>query len=324
METTKTLKRILVVGGGGMKGFMYLGALKAFYDRKMLNNIEIFAGTSIGGIIVSLMVIGYTLEELFFFGSYFEFERLIPADDSIRAFQYMTGSCMGLYDDTRTNELITKLIERKINPNITLGELYEKTQRKLILTGTCVSSGSCCYLSHETFPNMPLCTAIKITSRIPFIFEPIVYNNKLYVDGGCMDGFPVHLFDDVIDEVIGIYVDSVHGNYSDDCNDILSYHMSIMKCIGNSKILSRGYDESCLFIKTKPTMVTDFKLSERDKLEMFKFGYSSCVEFIEKNMKINNGIKYEDGDYVFEEIDGVMTLKTKVLRKRRKNAEKVS
>ena len=43
-----------------------------------------------------------------------------------------------------------------------------------------------------------------MTTSIPFIFCPVSYKNKLYVDGGCMDSYPISIFKNDLSETFGI------------------------------------------------------------------------------------------------------------------------
>ena len=54
----------LVLSGGGSKGFAMLGALQYLYDKGYMENIKNFIGTSIGGIISYLLIIGMTPVEI--------------------------------------------------------------------------------------------------------------------------------------------------------------------------------------------------------------------------------------------------------------------
>ena len=43
---------------------------------------------------------------------------------------------------------------------------------------------------------------------LPLIFHPVEYNGDLYVDGGILDNFPIHVFDGKFpgDHLVGFYV----------------------------------------------------------------------------------------------------------------------
>ena len=42
---------------------------------------------------------------------------------------------------------------------------------------------------------MPICMAIRISSALPFLFTPVTYQTKTYVDGGLLANLPVGVFD---------------------------------------------------------------------------------------------------------------------------------
>ena len=70
-------------------------------------------------------------------------------------------------------------------------ELYNKTNKYLSITSTCLTTQEAVYISHETFPNIPVWKAILMSCAIPLIFKPIEWENKLYIDGGLVDNFPL-------------------------------------------------------------------------------------------------------------------------------------
>ena len=54
----------LVLQGGGIRGFAHIGVVKKLEEIGLMNNIRRFAGTSVGALIVSLLVIGFTADEI--------------------------------------------------------------------------------------------------------------------------------------------------------------------------------------------------------------------------------------------------------------------
>ena len=63
-DTNITHFDTLVLSGGSSKGILILGALQYAYDNFLLNNIDIYVGTSCGAIIGYLLAIGYTPLEI--------------------------------------------------------------------------------------------------------------------------------------------------------------------------------------------------------------------------------------------------------------------
>lgn len=65
--------------------------------------------------------------------------------------------------------VIKKLIEERMNPNISLSEFYDVSKRKILLNFTVVNMNQqrLAFLNKNTMPNMPVWAAILATSSIP-------------------------------------------------------------------------------------------------------------------------------------------------------------
>ncbi len=79
-KSVKKVKTNLVLSGGGIKGIAHLGALKALEDNNILQNITTFVGTSVGGWAATVLVMGYTVDELYKFSELFDFSRATGGD----------------------------------------------------------------------------------------------------------------------------------------------------------------------------------------------------------------------------------------------------
>ena len=51
-------KKILIFGGGGVKGIAYVGVLRALEENLLLKNINTFVGSSVG-FLIGMYLIGY-------------------------------------------------------------------------------------------------------------------------------------------------------------------------------------------------------------------------------------------------------------------------
>lgn len=88
-------------------------------------------------------------------------------------------------------------------------QLYALTGVDLVISGTNISHSKPVYFSAFHTPDFPVIPAVAASMNIPFIFKPIYIdyevnkinkiNNKfykgLYVDGGMLNNFPLHAFD---------------------------------------------------------------------------------------------------------------------------------
>ncbi len=180
----KKLKpKYLCMSGAGIFSISFLGAL-SLID---LSDIDVMCGSSAGGVIAGLMCIGFTTDDIYkivYTLNLSDFQN-ISIDNLLTRF--------GLDNMSKIHQFFVALMmEKKINAGITLLELYKKTKKTIIITGSCLNTGEVEYFSWKTTPNMPLITAMKITMAFIGIFTPIVYNGSHYSDGALFDFFPMN------------------------------------------------------------------------------------------------------------------------------------
>ena len=60
-----------------------------------------------------------------------------------------------------------------------------------------------------TFSKGPLFQAVIASASVPVIFEPVLIDNRLLVDGGILNNFPIEPIEKMADLVIGCYVNNV-------------------------------------------------------------------------------------------------------------------
>ena len=275
-KMAKKKKHILVMSGGGIKGIAHIGALKALDDLNMLNDITILTGVSAGGIICTLYNIGYTPDELLAFVSLFDINKL----DSMELMNI--ASTFGLNDGKNVSIVLEKLFDEKgIDHNITFLELFKKTKKKLILGTSCINDKKSYYFSYETYPNMSVITAVKMSMAIPIYFHPIRFENKLFVDGGCRDNYPIQLFKDELDSVIGVYL-AANQSCVTDIDNIEDFLMNTIQCLfeGVTHNSTKGFEKQTIKLTLNQDSHNPLgsKLSEDKIKELFLTGYNAVIE----------------------------------------------
>jgi predicted acylesterase/phospholipase RssA len=262
-------KTILVIAGGGIKGLAMLGSIKCLYENNILNKIIKYAGTSIGGLICGLLYIGYTPNELYKFFYNLDFIKLYKS-----CFNNLIET-YGLDDGNRMYNMITKLLNAKgYNENTTFNDLFIKTNKKLYITGTCLNDTSAHYFSVDFTPNMPLIIALRITMSLPIYFSPVEYNGKLYIDGGCVDNYPINLFKSEIHNVLGIYAQTNYIYYEKITN-FEEYLESIINSFSFSTIflINNNYKKNTIIIKLDNINIMNLEITKEIKEQLFKIGY---------------------------------------------------
>lgn len=199
----------LIVGGGGVLGFSFLGALHALLEEKAIDisKIEHFVGSSVGSIVALLVYIGYS--PLFIFSVlvnvHFESTETLCTLNNFLEFPQKKG----LLDvSILSNVLATFLEMENISINITFEELFQWKQKKtktkikkdeddqerkdcadqvLYIAGLNITTGKTEIFSMTNSPEMPVLDAIKISVCVPILFRPVSYKNCYYVDGAFLD-----------------------------------------------------------------------------------------------------------------------------------------
>ena len=265
----------LVLSGGGVSGISHLGAIK-YLEENNLINIDTYICSSVGSLIGSLLAVGYKAPELYDFIYNFNMSVLRNIDISNLIFKY------GLDNGHNLIILIKKLLNYKTgNENITFKELYEKYNKKLIITASCLNDNKIYYFNYENEPNLSIYMAVRMSISIPFIFTNIQYKNKLFVDGGLMNNYPIKITKN-IDRTIGIYLDN--SSKYDNINNIESYIMSIFNCLFKP-INKKKYKYNTIFVNMEKSNMVNFELTNNDKKNMFLKGYETAEKFI-KSFKL--------------------------------------
>jgi len=269
-------KTILVIAGGGIKGFAVLGAIKCLYENNLLNKIVKYAGTSIGGLLCGLLYIGYTPNELYHFFLKLDFIKLHKSQFNNLIETY------GLDDGNRLLTMIIKLLNAKgYHSDITFEELYIKINKKIYITGTCLNDTTAHYFSVDTTPEMPFKIALRITMSLPIYFSPIEYNGKLYIDGGCVDNYPITLFKSEIHNVLGIYAQN-NSIYHEKILNFEDYLESIINSFSYSTIylINNNFKKNTIVIKLDNINIINLEITENIKHELFKIGYDTIHELM--------------------------------------------
>lgn len=269
-------KNILVLSGGGIKGFCTLGAITKLQELEIIDNPEIYCGTSAGSAICLLMLIGYSALDIHEILSELDMNKTVISNVENIFDEIHIG--INLCDPIIY--VVGHMMKRKgFGVKTTFKNLFEKTKKKLIVTGVCLNDGTLHYFSHQDTPDMPVLQAIKISISIPIVFKPCEWENKIWVDGGVMNNYPIDLFNDRLNDVIGIYLDEEY-NVHDIFEDVQSYVYQVIKCIlrGMNYNKVELYKKQTIHIKAK-TNSLGFDMNKSDLDLLYSTGYSTVSSY---------------------------------------------
>lgn len=275
-KETKEPKEIkeLCLSGACNRGICYIGCMKKFEEMKMLK-LEKILGVSIGSFVAACYVIGYNSDELL----------EIIMNKNTDNFKDVTFDERGsIFKGENYKKWVHDVISVKVNPSISLIELYEKTKINFMCTATCIYSENKNYeegiviMSHEKTPNIPLITAITSSMAFPFIFPPITYEGAKFIDGGILDNIPNGLFDE---NSINLRVSfkSIDGLTSID--NPISYIGKIFELITKRYVQLKNYEnKNIIRVVCEDYNMIDFDMSIDDKITLYKRGYDAVEKYL--------------------------------------------
>lgn len=196
----------LILSGGGAKSVACIGSLNILHENGILDNINRYAGTSAGAILCVFLNIGFTPNEI---EKAMFTQNSSMVSDSFYTIPINLIFSYGLFTGNKIINYIKSLLKKKgFDENITFNQLYIKTNKILVLTGTSLSIRDTFYFNNFTSPDMKVIDALRISISIPFYFTCVNYTieNKVhtFVDGGILQNFPMYYFKicDLLDKYI--------------------------------------------------------------------------------------------------------------------------
>lgn len=280
----------LVIAGGGLKGFAMVSSIKQLLNFKIikLKNIKNYYGTSVGSIISTLLAIGYSIDELLTFIDKFNFEKLsddIDIDNLFTDFGISTGK--------NIMTVLQFLFNEKIKKNdISFIELYNLKNITLNIIATNITDMIEEVFNHNTYPDMSIMTAIRMSIAVPIIFTPVLFNNKLYLDGGLVNNFPINHVK--TDKFIGITTNFKNKSNNDSLMNFIFNFINITIKTINLKNITKFNKDNIIFIENNNIDTAEISLNEGNKNKLLIIGENATINFINKNNYLINKIKFNN------------------------------
>tara|TARA_A100001015_G_C14929404_1_gene687850 strand:+ start:227 stop:1111 length:885 start_codon:yes stop_codon:yes gene_type:complete len=278
----------LVFSGGGIKGLSFIGCLQYLEESKLINDIKCISGTSIGSLFATLLTIGYTSYEIKNIFLNIDFNTL----QNINLFSI--NKKYGLDTGEKFINFIKVLFkEKNISENITFKELYNKFKIDLIITGTNISKQKIEYFNYKNNPDMEIIIAVRISISVPIVYEYVKYNDNLYVDGGILDDYPIHIFKNNIENTIGFLI--YNYNKSIDISTFDEYIYSFLFCLLKkvNKLKKEVYIKNTILLEQDKIGFLDIEINKDEKNELINLGYKRTKNYfiykkdLEESKKIN-------------------------------------
>jgi NTE family protein len=282
----------LVLSGGSIRGISQLGALSVLIHHNLidLDNIVSIAGVSVGSIVGCLLLLKFTIDEIWDFVLSIDFSKLIHPNIAM-----LLKKC-GMDSGKIIYNIVEEILFKKTGiSNITFKQLFDITGIHYIVVGSCLTTKEAIYYDYINYPNFIVSVAIRISYGIAGLFTPVSIDNKKYIDGSFLDNYPIHLFQEKMEETIGILI--CH-NYDTSYQYPEQYFMAVINLFMYKfyhQTLSK-FPENTIFIgdNNEEVSMLNFSIDDNTKHSLFDEGKRSANQFVKQYWDIT--ITNEDFD----------------------------
>jgi len=232
----------LVLSGGGIRGVMHLGVLKAFDEAGI--QVHELSGTSAGAIVGAMYSYGHKPEATL------QYIKEIKILRSLRP--SLNG---GLLKMDALADVFRKFIPE---------DNFSALKIPLTVALTDFTRGKIKYINEGE-----LALPMMASSCVPVVFEPVKIGESHFVDGGLMDNMPASVIKDKVDILLGSHCNPIHDHF-----EITNFRRVIERSLliainGNTQVNKQLCE---LVIEPIPAGIfSGFDLGKVD--EIFQVGY---------------------------------------------------
>ncbi|HEV2787072.1 MAG TPA: patatin-like phospholipase family protein, partial [Solirubrobacteraceae bacterium] len=219
---SKRSKTALVLGGGGFTGGVYeIGALRALdllTVNRTVNDFDVYVGTSAGSFVASMIANGVTPEEMM---RVVDHQRPTPFPDldlgnllrpniggfaksavmlpfrtvqlvrgmaaqlgQVSAMDLVLGLAEGLPAGAYSGAGVERYLHNVLTSNPDRSDDFRVLEKELYVTATDLDTCERIVFGAEGWDDVPISTAVRASTALPMVYEPVNVRNRELVDGG--------------------------------------------------------------------------------------------------------------------------------------------
>lgn len=304
MESRRFFKPThLVLGPGGSKGFYFLGLLHQLSICDYLSDIIGYSGCSVGAMISLMLSCGYRPVEILtlacqinLFKDFFNVPIITKLGEIKKSRGVVSASILA--------ETLSNAVFRKFGFIPTMRQLFELKNVTFQTVTFDDSTKSPLYINHINLPDTNIVTATILSINIPLVFQKLIYDGHEFVDGAFCDSLPIFPFDDGINKVLAVYVNTRTQKTQFFVSSIASSIHTMLTtsvCQYRESIIAFS-SQRCEFIELN-SHITDtagITLKPKDKASMVLYGVKAAKEYLKKpveevgpDLEGSNSIKFQ-------------------------------
>ncbi|WP_163537756.1 patatin-like phospholipase family protein [Gracilibacillus sp. YIM 98692] len=287
-----------VFSGGGVKAFVFIGALQALEEKNI--TIGKVAGTSAGALFATLVAAGYQskeLKEIFLNVNIDQFLDQSQISSAIPFLKWLTlYKTMGLYRGKYFENWLQSCLEKK---GVKYFSDMNADQLKIVAADitfnrVVVFPDDLMRFYHIDASYFPIAKAVRSSISIPYFFRPCQITNpfsgqkSLIVDGMILSSFPLWLFEERSDAdyrpVLGMQLTDPNQYYYNkkikNAIDLLKATIGTMRKAHDTRYISKQTAEQILFFPVEEISSTDFSINRKEKESLIIYGYQRTKHFL--------------------------------------------
>ncbi len=265
----------IVFTGGGLRGWAYIGTIKALNEYLPFKDISQVAGVSIGSLFALMYLLQVPWETLLDYCINIDILGTADLDlDNIFTNQSL------LAGDQFMNRL-REIISLKINPDITFQELKKHSKILFTTLALNVTDSTIDYFNYQLTPDVKVIDAIRASCSLPGILPSYEINGKKYFDGGICNNTPLDFLTE--NDTLAFDICLKERGKNNNVVEIMNLINSMMDILNTTHSHKDKYQVYKILDARFEKEVVNFKQTKDDIFNIYMIGYRNSKEMIFKN-----------------------------------------
>ena len=255
IDNDKQHKVALILTGGAARGYCHIGVLSVLEEYNI--PIDFIIGISMGSVVGGYYSYGYSINQMLEIARNFSLMSLVEIDRPFTGF--LSGE--------KLENIFIKHVDF-IN--------IENLKKKLLIIATDLNAQKMVVFDHG-----PLYIAMRASTAIPGVFDPVLYKGMLLVDGGIFTNYPIDLAKKMGADII-----------------IVS-NVAVATTMPRSKMLNMILKAGSNFVEKNKSKLKEYPLNNKLNLKSI---LTRTMLIIEENQHISKNINMSDVDFMIEPV----------------------
>lgn len=277
-----------IFGGGAIRGLAYLGSLTAMEELGV--RIKAFAGSSVGAVFAVYAALGYTGNE--FRELFNEVNFDLFRDVQLNLAKNFAISKGEYFLEWIRNGIEKKFYEDKYQKGKNNPVTFKDIDKDVFVITTNINGCTPYIFSKYTTPDFEVAQAVRISTSMPGLLEPSVYEKNVLIDGDMMKSWPMWRVSELLcpEDCRIIEFRLEGGKFWPNVKNSVEYLNAVFATMSNfaTDYIMQTYQPKDKFdyikIDTDHILPVQFTLpqSERDKL--IQLGYDTTMNYFKNDL----------------------------------------